>query len=149
MLFVMRFCKNWSQSNNHPAGYCREVLDWSVGMCSSGFAYVSADLVQILKDEPAGHMRIRRSDSFHAREAFLDRIGLNPRTQLRQGGILELRIRSRVSPKFLPTSSSVFGSAASSPNRCKIILRSRSSRTSSKSLNSSRELLSLGNANCV
>jgi hypothetical protein len=101
VLFVMRFCKNWSQPNNHPAGYCREVLDWSVGMCSSGFAYVSADVVQILEDQPAGHMRIRRSDSFHAREAFLDRIGLNPRTQLRQGGILELTDSLSRKPKVL------------------------------------------------
>jgi len=39
-------------------------------------------------------------DSMHTRE-FLDRIGLNPRTQLRQGGILELTDSFSRKPKFL------------------------------------------------
>jgi hypothetical protein len=39
-------------------------------------------------------------DSFHTRE-FLERIGLNPRTQLRQGGILELTDSLSRKPKLL------------------------------------------------
>ena len=59
------------------------------------------------------------------------------------------RIRSRVTPNFLPTSSRVFGLPPSSPNRWKIIARSRSSSTASNSLTSSRRFLSLSNSNGV
>ena len=59
------------------------------------------------------------------------------------------RMRSRVTPNFLPTSSSVFGLPPSSPKREKMILRSRSSSTSSKPPTSLRRFLSRNNSNGV
>src|SRR2546423_13428321 len=59
------------------------------------------------------------------------------------------RIRSRVTPNFLPTSSSVFGFPPSSPKREKMILRSRSSSTSSNPPTSFRKFLSRSNSNGV
>ena len=58
-------------------------------------------------------------------------------------------MRSRVTPNFLPTSSSVFGLPPSSPKREKIILRSRSSSTSSRPPTSLRRFLSRNNSNGV
>ena len=59
------------------------------------------------------------------------------------------RMRSRVTPNFFPTSSSVLGLPPSSPKREKMILRSRSSRTSSRPPTSLRRFLSRSNSKGV
>ena len=59
------------------------------------------------------------------------------------------RMRSRVTPNFLPTSSSVFGLPPSSPKREKMIFLSRSSSTSSRPPTSLRRFLSRSNSKGV